>query len=189
MAKSKRGGRTVKKGVKPAAPAKKKVSRSILPVVAIGASAGGLEAILQLLENLPPDTGAAYVILQHLSPSHESALPELLGRKTKMKVSQVTDGMKVQMDHVYVIPPNYYLALEDGQFSLAPRVKSDEGFRAIDHFLASLARVYQNWAIAVILSGTAADGTAGVKNIKAEGGITFAQDDTARFQGMPSNAI
>lgn len=161
----------------------------LFPVAAIGASAGGLEAILQLLEHLPANTGAAYVVVQHLSPNHESILPELLERKSRMPVVKVLDGMPIEMDKVYVITPNSYLGLTDGHFTLSERGKTDEVFHAIDYFLSALAPVYQNKAIAVILSGTATDGTAGVRAIKAEGGITFAQDDSARFRGMPRNAI
>lgn len=163
--------------------------QSSFPLVAIGASAGGLEAILSMLECLPAETGAAYVVLQHLSPNHESILPELLERKSKMPVHKVEHGMPVQIDNVYVIPPNMYLGLSGGQFALAPRGKADESFHVIDEFLSSMASIFQNKAIGVILSGTATDGTAGVRVIKAEGGITFAQDDTAKFKGMPRNAI
>jgi two-component system CheB/CheR fusion protein len=160
----------------------------IRPMVAIGASAGGLEAILTLLENLPSDTGAAYVIIQHLSPSHESILPELLERKSSMPVHKVEDGMAVEENNVYVIPPNKYLSIEDSHLLLSPREKQEAGIHSIDHFLTALAPIYQGNAIAVILSGTANDGTAGIRAIKAEGGITFAQDDTAKFTGMPYNA-
>jgi two-component system CheB/CheR fusion protein len=159
------------------------------PLVAIGASAGGLEAILLMLERLPAATGAAFVVLQHLSPNHESILPELLERKSKMPVHKVEDGMPVVMDNVYVIPPNMYLGLSDGHFTLLQRGKAEETFHVIDQFFSSMAPLYQNKAIAVILSGTATDGTAGVRSIKAEGGITFAQDDSAKFKGMPRNAI
>ena len=182
---------------RPAKKAKPVAKRSIpnphgnhhFPIVAIGASAGGLEAIVQLLEHVPADTGAAFVVVQHLSHSHDSALPELLERKTHMKVIQVSDGMKLEADKVYVIPPATNLGLLDGQFSVSPRVRPDEALRTIDYFLSTLAQTYQTMAIAVILSGTATDGTAGVKSIKSEGGITFAQDDSARFQSMPANAI
>jgi two-component system CheB/CheR fusion protein len=166
-----------------------KKDMSITPVVAIGASAGGLEAIVQLLENLPADTGAAFIILQHLSASHESILPELLEKKTRMKVRRVNEGMVVEADYVYVITPGTNLTIADNKFSLTQRSKSDDGIHTIDYFLTALAPVYQGKAIAVILSGTASDGTAGVKAVKAEGGITFAQDDSARFQGMPRHAI
>lgn len=162
---------------------------NIAPIVAIGASAGGLEAMLQLLEHLPANTGAAFVVLQHLAPNHDSMLPELLERKTEMKARAVQDGMPVEENNIYVMPPNTYLNLTNSRFSLTPRGKSEEGFHAIDHFLSLIAPIYQNKAIAIILSGAASDGTAGVRNIKAEGGITFAQDETARFQGMPRSAI
>jgi two-component system, chemotaxis family, CheB/CheR fusion protein len=158
------------------------------PIVAIGASAGGLEAISKFLESVAPNLGIAYVIIQHLSPSYQSILPELLERKTKMKVFQVTDGMHVQPDCVYVIPPNAYMSIVDSKLTLSPRSKTDIGYHSIDHFLMALAPIYQNNAIAVILSGTATDGTEGIRAIKAEGGITFAQDESAKFRGMPDNA-
>src|SRR5882757_9428970 len=163
-------------------------AQKTFPIVAIGASAGGLEAISRFLETLSPNLGAAYVIIQHLSPSHQSILPELLERKTLMKVYQVADGMHIHPDCVYVIPPNAYMSIVDSKLTLSPRVKTDGGYHSIDHFLIALADVYQNNAIAVILSGTATDGTEGFRAIKAEGGITFAQDATAKFRGMPDNA-
>ena len=159
------------------------------PVVAIGASAGGLEAISTFLEKVSPNLGIAYVIVQHLSPSHPSILPELLERKTVMPVRQVTDGMHLHPNSVYVIPPNAYMSVVDGKLTLSPRVKTDSGVHSIDHFLLALAPIYQNQAIAVIFSGTATDGTEGIRAIKAEGGITFAQDESAKFRGMPDNAI
>ena len=163
--------------------------RKDFPVVAIGASAGGIEAISKLLENLSPKLGMAYVIIQHLAPDHESILPELLERKTSMPVNQVEDGMLVKTDNVYVIPPNTYMSIADGHLRLSPRVKSDGAYHSIDFFLNALAPVYKNKAIAVILSGSATDGSLGVQSIKAEGGITFAQDDSAKFLGMPLSAI
>jgi len=163
-------------------------AQKTFPIVAIGASAGGLEAISRFLETLSPNLGAAYVIIQHLSPSHPSILPELLERKTKMKVFQVTDGMHVHPDCVYVIPPNAYMSIVDSKLTLSPRVKTDGSYHSIDHFLIALAPIYQNNAIAIILSGTATDGTEGFRAIKAEGGITFAQDESAKFRGMPNNA-
>jgi len=159
------------------------------PVVAIGASAGGIEAISKLLENLSPKLGMAYVIIQHLAPDHESILPELLERKTSMPVHQVRDGIEVKTDNVYVIPPNTYMSITDGHLRLSPRIKSDGVYHSIDFFLNALASVYKNKAIAVILSGSATDGSVGVQSIKAEGGITFAQDDSARFKSMPLSAI
>ncbi|HVW62532.1 MAG TPA: CheR family methyltransferase, partial [Puia sp.] len=159
------------------------------PVVAIGASAGGLEAILLLLEHLPGDTGAAYVILQHLSADHDSVLPALLEKKSRMKVIRVEDGMPVEPNMVFVIPPGANLGVADNKFALSYRGKGETRIHTIDHFLTDIAPTYQGKAIAVILSGTATDGSAGVRAIKAEGGITFAQDDTARFQGMPRHSI
>ncbi|HWK03227.1 MAG TPA: CheR family methyltransferase [Puia sp.] len=167
---------------------KSKGSPKPFPVVAIGASAGGLEAISKLLENLSPSLGMAYIVIQHLSPDHESILPELLHKKTKMKVLQVENGMEVLPDAVFVIPPNAFMSIVDGKLTLIPRKKNDGTYHSIDFFLTALAPIYQNNAIAVILSGTATDGTAGVRAIKAEGGITFAQDYTAKFMGMPNNA-
>ena len=168
---------------------KKPVQAKDFPIVAIGASAGGIEAISKLLENLSPRLGMAYVIIQHLAPDHESILPELLERKTSMQVHQVADGMLVTANNVYVIPPNTYMSIADGHLRLSPRVKSDGAYHSIDFFLNALAPIYKNKAIAVILSGSATDGSIGVQAIKAEGGITFAQDATAKFMGMPLNAI
>lgn len=159
------------------------------PVVAIGASAGGLEAISTFLENLAPDLGMAYVVIQHLSPNHESILPELLERKTDMMVYQVTNGIHVEPNCVYVIPPNAYMSIVDHKLTLSAVDKSRLGIHSIDYFLTALAPIYQNNAIAIILSGTATDGTEGIRAIKAEGGITFAQDGSAKFPGMPENAI
>ncbi len=158
-------------------------------VVAIGASAGGIEAITRLIGSLKNDTGWAYVIIQHLSAVHESILPELIERKTSMPVYQVTDGMKLEPDTVYVIPPNALMNIDDGHLKLSPHSRADGNSHTVDFFLTGLADVYKERAIAVILSGTAADGTEGVRAIKEGGGITFAQDSSAKFMGMPHNAI
>ena len=168
---------------------KKTTGARDFPIVAIGASAGGIEAISKLLENLSPTLGMAYVIIQHLAPDHESILPELLERKTSMLVHQVEDGMEVNANNIYVIPPNTYMSITDGHLRLSPRIKSDGVYHSIDFFLNALAPVYKNKAIAVILSGSASDGSMGVQSIKAEGGITFAQDDSAKFMSMPLSAI
>jgi two-component system CheB/CheR fusion protein len=161
----------------------------LCPVVAIGASAGGLEPILQLLEALPGSTGAAFVILQHLPPDHESVLPQLLRSRTAMKTKTAEDGMPIEPDHVYAIPADSIPGLAGGHFALSTRKTAETVSHVIDDFLSVLATVYQNKAIAVILSGTITDGTAGIRSIKTEGGITFAQDETAQFQGMPHSAI
>jgi two-component system CheB/CheR fusion protein len=159
------------------------------PVAAIGASAGGLEALRSFLENLPEDTGIAYVVIQHLSPNHESILPELLERKTRMHVHKVEDGMPLHSNNIYVIPADSYMSILDGHLTLSPRKNKEGLFLPIDFFFKNLAYVYQNKAIGILLSGTGSDGTDGFKEIKAEGGITFAQDNSAQFKGMPKNAI
>ncbi|MGE5699695.1 MAG: chemotaxis protein CheB [Deltaproteobacteria bacterium] len=160
------------------------------PIVCIGASAGGLEAFVQLLENLPPDRGMAYILVQHLDPRHESMLAGIISRATRMPVIEVKDGMRVRPDHVYVIPPNVDMAILHGSLSLMPRPEKRGPHLAIDYFLRSLARDQKDQAIAVILSGTASDGAQGVKEIKGEAGITFAQDEkSAKYPGMPLSAI
>jgi two-component system CheB/CheR fusion protein len=159
------------------------------PLVTIGASAGGLQAIRLLLQNLSPSTGASFIIIQHMLANHQSILPELLERETEMKVYKVEDGIKIEPNCIYVIPPDNFMGIVDSKLTLSPREKKAGGIHSIDHFLSDLAPIYQGKAIAVILSGTANDGTAGVRDIKSEGGICFAQDDTAAFQGMPHNAI
>jgi two-component system, chemotaxis family, CheB/CheR fusion protein len=160
------------------------------PIVGIGASAGGLAAFEQLFSNLPPDTGLAYVVIQHLSAPHKSILPEILQRFTAMPVVQVTDGIQVQPNCVYVIPPSNNLALMDGHLILL-KPPTEHAYRfPIDLFFRSLAEGRGSSAIGIVLSGTASDGSLGIKNIKAMGGLTIAQDpDTAGFGDMPSNAI
>lgn len=158
-------------------------------VVGIGASAGGLAALQDLLAALPDDTGMAFVVVQHLAPMHESNLPEILGRATRMPVRRIEHGMRVEPNHVYVIPPGTDLELTGGHLALAPRAAGPGRHRPIDQFLHSLARVQAHRSIGVILSGTASDGSLGVQEIKAEGGINFAQDDTARQGGMPHSAV
>ena len=158
-----------------------------MPVVGIGSSAGGLEAFTSFLQNIPPNLGMAYVYVQHLSPSHESLLPEILERKTEMPVLRTEQDMQIKKDHVYVIPANYVITISDGTLKLEPR-QERENFYPIDSFFISLANAYQENAIGILLSGTGTDGTLGLKAIKTEGGITFAQDDTARYHDMPSHA-
>jgi two-component system CheB/CheR fusion protein len=161
-----------------------------LSVVGVGASAGGLEAFEQLLRALPADTGMAFCLVQHLAPRHESILSELLGKATRMPVVEVTEGMRVRGNHIYVIPPNADMTITDGELHLSP-MSQDRALRMpIDSFFRSLADVYQSRAVGVILSGTASDGTLGLQAIKAMGGVTFAQDDeSAKYNAMPRNAI
>ncbi len=160
-----------------------------LIVVGVGASAGGLEAFTELLRHLPPTTGMAFVFVQHLDPHYESALPELLAAKTRMTVLQAQNECRIQPDHVYVIPPNTLMRIREGALVLETRPPTPELFRPIDAFFSSLAEEFRFHAVGVVLSGTASDGTLGLKAINDEGGITFAQNETAKFDGMPRSAI
>jgi two-component system, chemotaxis family, CheB/CheR fusion protein len=160
------------------------------PVVGIGASAGGLEAFTELLRCLPEKTGMAYVLVQHLDPTHGSVLREILARSTRIPVTEVQDGDKIQADHVYVIPANANMIIEDGSLRLVPRESARSRNMPIDHFFRSLAESRGEQAIAVVLSGTASDGTLGCSAVKTAGGITFAQDEkSAKYGGMPHSAI
>jgi two-component system CheB/CheR fusion protein len=160
------------------------------PIVGIGASAGGLEAFRQLLGALPADTGMAYVLVQHLDPRHESILAELLSHTTKMPVSEVKRDIRVEPNRIYVIPPSQDIGIVDGILKLVPRSQAGRPHMPIDYFLRTLAEVQGSQGIGVVLSGTATDGTLGLKAIKAEGGIALAQDPiSAQFDGMPNSAI
>jgi two-component system, chemotaxis family, CheB/CheR fusion protein len=159
------------------------------PVVGIGASAGGLQAFRNLLTHVPTDTGMGFVLVQHLDPGHDSALTELLGRATSLPVSQVRDKTRVEPNHIYVIPPNTNMAIEQGVLRLQPRPAGGAPHHSIDYFFESLAHDQHECAVGVVLSGTASDGTLGLEAIKAESGITFAQDDSAKFDSMPRSAI
>ena len=164
--------------------------RESFPVVGIGASAGGLEAFTQLLAHLPDETGMAFVLVQHLDPTHESQLADLLSKATRLPVTEVTDGMAVEPDHVYVIPPNTNMTIAKGVLRLTPRGDARSQHLPLDFFFRSLAEDRQSRAIGVILSGTGSDGSLGLAEIKAVGGITFAQDEkSAKYPAMPLNAV
>ena len=158
-------------------------------IVGVGASAGGLEAFTQLLQHLPVNTGFAFVLVQHLDPQHPSALTELLGRATLMPVREATHNQRVQANHVYIIPPNASLGIAGGVLKLQPRSRDRAALRVIDLFFEALAKDQHELAVGVILSGSATDGTLGLETIKAEGGLTFAQDDSARCDSMPRSAV
>ena len=159
------------------------------PVVGIGASAGGLDAFKRLLTAIPENSGMAYVLVQHLDPTHESILPEILQRATKIPVHEITDDIKLAPDHIYIIPSNKILTSTDGVLQLAPRDKKIINL-TIDVFFNSLAEVHKEFAIGIVLSGTGSDGTRGLRAIKEHGGITLAQDAmSATFDSMPQNAI
>lgn len=160
------------------------------PIVGVGASAGGLETFTELLKRIPANTGMAFVLIQHLDPKHKSMLSELLGRATAMPVIEATDQLAVQPNHIYVIPPDTNLGILHGVLQLMPRGTERKQHLPIDYFMRSLAQDGGPHAIGVILSGTASDGALGLKDIKAEGGITLAQDpSTAKYDGMPRSAI
>jgi len=159
------------------------------PVVGVGASAGGLSALTNLLDALPPRPGLALVVIQHLDPRYESRLNELLQPHTSMAVMDANHGTKVAPDHVYVIQPNTSVAIADGILSVTARPDDRQPHYPVDHFLRSLASVQGPSAVGVILSGTGSDGTLGICEIKAAGGITFAQDEhSAQHTGMPRSA-
>ncbi len=161
-----------------------------IPVVGIGASAGGLEAVMKLLRSLPGDTGMAFVFIQHLDPAHESKLSEILTRIASMRVLEIQNGMTVEANTLYVIPPNMRLTITAGILKTEPRPDAPAPQFPIDHFLCSLAEDLGSQAIAVILSGTGSDGAEGIKAVKAACGITFAQsENTAKYTGMPLAAI
>ena len=164
--------------------------RSPFPIVGIGASAGGLEVLELFLKNVPVDSGMAFVIVQHLDPTHKGILAELLQRVTPMKVSQVKDRTRVQPDRVYVIPPNKDLSILHGVLHLLDPV-TPRGLRLpIDFFFRSLAADSEDHSIGVILSGMGADGTLGLKAIKEKAGVVFVQDPaSAKFDGMPRSAV
>jgi hypothetical protein len=170
-----RAGRRVPRVTTDGATHSRDAGRSF-PIVGIGASAGGLEAFSALLKRLPLDTGMGFVLVQHLDPEHDSALTQLLGRATSLPVHEVTNNLHVEPHHVHVIPPNTNLSIAAGVLRLHPRPKTRAPHRSIDFFFEALAQDQHERAIGVILSGTATDGTLGLEAIKAEGGITFAQN-------------
>src|SRR5260221_2337762 len=159
-------------------------------VVGIGASAGGLEAFSEFLRHLPKTTGMSFVFVQHLERKQTSRLTEILSRITEMPVEVATDGVRMQRDRLYVMPPGLDLTLSDGILNLEPRTDTGGRHLPIDHFFRSLAREQANKGVAVILSGMGSDGTAGLKTVKESGGMTFAQDElSAQHQGMPRSAV
>jgi len=155
-------------------------------IVGIGGSAGALNAYKALLDHLPADTGMAFVIISHISPDAYSQLAQILTRYTKMPVMVATAAMRISANHVYVIPANADLEVEKYQFTvITPRSRRNV---QIDMFFASIAKVFGDRAIGVVVSGYDGDGTAGCKHIKEKGGITFAQDKSAEIDSMPVSA-
>jgi len=160
------------------------------PVVGIGASAGGLDACRKLLDGLPTKTGMAFILVQHLDPTHESMMVGLLAGHTTMTVRQAMDGMPIEREHLYVIPPGTYLSVGDGALHLSQPQARHGARLPFDFLLHSMAEAYGPRAICVILSGTGADGSLGLKSVKETSGLVIAQDpDEAGYDGMPRSAI
>ncbi len=160
------------------------------PVVGIGASAGGLEAFKKMFGQMPADSGIAFILIPHLDPTHESLMVPLLAKCSAMPVVEAAEGLAVEPDRVYIIPPNKYLSLQGGILRLTGPVGRHSSQLALDLFLRSLAEDQQETAICIILSGTGAHGTLGLKEVKANGGMVMVQDPaTAAYDQMPHNAV
>jgi two-component system, chemotaxis family, CheB/CheR fusion protein len=160
------------------------------PIVGVGASAGGLESLEKLFRALPARTGAAFVIIQHLSPDFKSLMDELMSRFTDLTIHRAAAGVKAEPDHVYLLQPGKELEIRDGAFDLFDRDPHVGLTLPIDRFLSSLAQDCGPRAVAVILSGSGSDGSRGVKRLHAAGGLVLVEDpDTAHFDGMPRAAI
>jgi two-component system, chemotaxis family, CheB/CheR fusion protein len=161
-----------------------------LPIVGIGASAGGLELFSELLARLPADTGMAYVFVQHLDPGHVNRLVEILSKRAEFPVEHAQDGMKILRDRLYVITPNATLTIGGGVLHLRSRDPAEKPHRPVDAFFHSLAQERGTNAIAVILSGSGSDGAKGIQAVKQAGGITLAQDESSALSdGMPNSSI
>jgi len=159
-------------------------------IVGIGASAGGLRGLLQFFEEMPTQSGIAFVVILHLSPKHESNLDKLLQNATQMPVQQVNETVHIEKDHVYVISPAKQLSMVDGMLHVSAPVTQHERHAAIDLFFRTLGETHKSRAMCIVLSGTGSDGTVGLKSVKEEGGITLAQEpDEAEYDSMPRNAI
>ncbi|MGH9627704.1 MAG: chemotaxis protein CheB, partial [Bryobacteraceae bacterium] len=159
-------------------------------VAALGASAGGLEPLETFLQHMPAEAGIAFVIIQHLAPDHETALPQLLARQTEMPVEQARDNMKVAPNRVYVIPPNATLTIKDGVLRVTTPVAARGSRTPIDSFFSSLAEDRGENAVCIMLSGTGSDGTVGLRAIKEHGGLAMAQTlDSAKYDTILRSAI
>ena len=159
-------------------------------LIAVGASAGGLEALKAFFSNLPDNDQNSYIVIQHLSPDYKSMMGELLAKTAKLPIEQITDNSEVEPSKIYLIPPVNNLTIENGILHLSEKPKNQKLNLPIDLFLDSLADYKKDRAIAVILSGTGSDGTRGVKAIKEADGMVMVQDpEQAKFDGMPKSAI
>ncbi len=159
-------------------------------MVGLGASAGGLDAFRRLLAALPGGTGMAFILIQHLDPTHASMMVDLLSGHTPLRVQQAADGMAIEPEHVYLIPPANYLSIGGGVLRLSEPRERHGARLPFDFFLRSLAEELGERAICVILSGTGSDGSLGLKAVKEKGGLVIAQDPAeAEYDGMPRSAI
>ncbi|MCQ4313609.1 PAS domain S-box protein [Pseudomonas stutzeri] len=176
----------------PSTPKNLNMARSTLqfPVVGIGASAGGLKALITFFENMPNDCGMAFVVIMHLSPKHESSADKILQNVTKMPVLQITEPTPIERNHVYVIPPAMDLSMNDGYLRLLKPARERGPQVAIDLFFRALADVHHSHAVGIVLSGTGSDGSVGLSRIKEQGGVTLAQTpEDAEYDSMPRSAI
>jgi len=160
------------------------------PLVGIGVSAGGLAALTRFFENMPAANGMSFIVILHLSPTHDSSADQLLQRATSMPVTKVTATTLIEKEHVYIIAPNSQLLMNDGYLCIDTLERPLGKHVAIDIFFRTLANVHQERAIAIVMSGTGADGAVGIATIKEQGGITLAQTpEDAEYDGMPQAAI
>ena len=169
---------------------KKPTQLGIFPIAALGASAGGLDALETFFKAMPFDSGIAFVLITHLDPDHVSLLPELIQKCSQMKVHQACNGMKVAPNHIYILPPNKDMTIMHGALQLISITREQGVHLPIDIFMRSLVKDQGSNAIGIILSGTGTDGTLGIKMIKAESGMVMVQDEkSAKYDGMPKSAI
>lgn len=159
------------------------------PIIGVGASAGGLEAIKSMLSTIPAYSGMAFIVVQHLYPEKNSLLPDLLQKITSIPVVSITEHLHIERDHIYVIPPGKIVTVANGLLKLNPRPTKEKSNKAVDALFSSMASAYEASSAAVILSGMGIDGTAGMRAIREQGGLTIAQDNSAGFTAMPGHAI
>lgn len=159
-------------------------------IAGLGASAGGIQAFQEFFQHVPAKSGIAYVVILHLSPDHDSRLAQVLQTVTKMPVKQVTEKVKVEPDHVYVVPPNQHLTMQDGSILVSPNTQIEDRRAPVDIFFRTLAQEHGTRAIGVVLSGTGANGSMGLKRIKENGGAAFVQNPReAEFNEMPATPL
>ena len=159
-------------------------------IIAVGASAGGLEALKAFFQNIPENDNNSYVVIQHLSPDYKSMMGELLAKSTTLKIEQIKDNMEILPGRIYLIPPVNNLVIQNGMLHLLDKPKDQKLNLPIDMFLQSLAEFKKEQAIAIILSGTGSDGSRGIRSIKEYEGMVMVQDpEEAKFDGMPKSAI